>query len=425
MRTAFTTPEFLETLSLCLPADFLFPNLEILHWNPASDASIFHHVRWFLTSRIRDLSITCNSLSELLSSLASRCPSLAHVRVSTDLLALIVISATYNCCPALSTFVLALPQIESLHIPTLDDTALAHLAQMPDLKTLHIPYGQPGYTSQPYMGTPGFPNLAELTVMTMRCALRVISMAAKCPLVKLSITPSSLYPTETMARDFYHTLSEHCSHFSLREISMSGEFGVEEDNNNTLSADEAAEYSVGGDVLLPLFSFFNLVEVRLAHPVGFDFDDATILDMARAWPHLEALELTARPHRHIRSHVTLKGVYAFAKHCPHLHTLGLTFDATVVPSLRDHGAKRVAQTRLEFLNVAASLIAKSKICRVAKFLSAIFPHLMFIMTLNDDIIAGSLDEEDEPSQSVVDSSELWLDVQSALSTSPLLRNSSK
>ncbi|KAJ6534328.1 hypothetical protein B0H19DRAFT_1080803 [Mycena capillaripes] len=390
-RIVFDDPEFLETLSLCLPGEFLFPNLEILHWHPGFRPSVFHHIRWLLTPRVRELSMGCDSYSNLsiLPTLASKYPLLTHISISMDLITMISMVAThYDCAPSISTFVLGLTHIESLNVPTVDGTALAHLAQIPELRKLHLEYGVPDYVTGPYLGAPGFTNLTDIGVRTMKCALLLLSMVAKCPLVKFAIFPTSFNPTEVIAGEFYQALFEHCSHASLREITLAGEFDEE---MAPLSVAQAAVYSVGPDTLRPLFAFTNLVEVRLVHPVGFNLDDASILDMARAWPHIVFLSLIARPHRHIASRVTLEGLYAFAKYCPRLHRLEITFDATVVPNTRDNGQKRVAQQALHHLNVAASLIKKPK--RVATFLSALFPSLKSIATLNDDLVNEFSDEE--------------------------------
>jgi hypothetical protein len=289
--------------------------------------------------------------------------------------------------PAISTLVLGLPQIQSLHVPWLDDRAVAHLAQVPDLSALHLEFGLPEHA--PLVEPLGFTTLTELTVRTMKCALRLLNMAVNSPLAKFTIMATCFNPTEAMAREFYATLLEHCSDSSLREITIEGEF---EEDIEALSAVETALFLVGGDVLQPLFSFTNLVEVRLAHPVGFDLDDAIVHDLARAWPHIEVLGLTARPYRHVRSRVTLDGLYAFAKYCPRLRILVITFDATVVPKIRDNGKKRVAQRCLYHINVAASLIRKPQ--RVAKFLSTIFPSLMDIATLHYDLL-HDLSSDDE------------------------------
>ncbi|KAJ7673723.1 hypothetical protein DFH06DRAFT_749359 [Mycena polygramma] len=379
-ETVFKTPELLETLSVCLPGAFLFPSLEILSWYPNQVPSTFHHIRWFLTPHIRELTIGCHTLSQLsiLSNLASLCPLVSDISIWTELFAKVSLAA-----PAVSTFVLGLPQIKSLQVPSLDSRALLHLAHDAEPARLYLAYALSPQTLTdltPYLEAPGFHKLAKLTVRTMKCALRILDMMENSSLKTLEIMPTSWDPTEVMSRDFYRSLRKHCSHSALRNISVEGQFGSDA---RPLSANETLVYSVGRDALHPLFAFTQLVQVQLAHPVGFDLDDATVLEMARAWPHVEDLSLSARPHRHVASRVTLEGIYAFAKHCPRLQSLAMTFDASVVPKLRDNGRQRVTQKELYYLNVAGSPVTQPR--RVAKFLSAIFPSLLRIGTLRDDL----------------------------------------
>ncbi|KAJ7495504.1 hypothetical protein FB451DRAFT_1387525 [Mycena latifolia] len=183
-----------------------------------------------------------------------------------------------------------------------------------------------------------------------------------------------------------------------------------------LSENYISMYCVRGDVLLPLFSFANLVIVTLRHPVGFDLDDTTVLGMARAWPRIESLALLAGNFRHVHPRVTLEGLSAFAEHCPHLRTLSMTLDATMVPKLRGKNKKpRVAQESLAYLNVSVSPISNPG--RVAVFLSAIFPELQWISTSYDDLMAEMQGEDvDEPvvGPEVIDSHVVWKTVEDAL-----------
>jgi hypothetical protein len=165
----------------------------------------------------------------------------------------------------------------------------------------------------------------------------------------------------------------HCAHASLREIWNSSQtFLVEPTPEQILT------YSVGGDILQPLLSFSNLHKLDLRHPVGFDIDNATILDMARSWPQLKILNLVACTTRHMPSRVTLEGLYTFAEHCPQLTGLTLTFDATLPPCTAPSDQPRHSQQRLEYLNVEGSPVGAP--APVAEFLFFIFPNLWVIRT---------------------------------------------
>jgi hypothetical protein len=128
-------------------------------------------------------------------------------------------------------------------------------------------------------------------------------------------------------------------------------------------------YSIKGDILRPLFPFRSLVKLDLEHPVGFDLDDAAVLDMARAWPSVQLLSLSSHS-RYIQPRVTLVGISGIAQHCPRLQRLGITFDATVIPELKPEVP---SHTALYELDVAYSPIGDP--FEVADYLGVIFPGL--------------------------------------------------
>ncbi|KAJ7918810.1 hypothetical protein B0H13DRAFT_279747 [Mycena leptocephala] len=106
--------------------------------------------------------------------------------------------------------------------------------------------------------------------------------------------------------------------------------------------------------------------------------------------------------------ITLDGVYAFAKHCPCLRELNMTFDATVVPKIKINATNGVSQHHLSQLNVAYSHIGKSR--PVATFLSAIFPQLETIGTLYEELPEAMAAADPQ----VVASHKGWKKVETAL-----------
>ncbi|KAJ7141729.1 hypothetical protein C8R43DRAFT_587340 [Mycena crocata] len=130
-----------------------------------------------------------------------------------------------------------------------------------------------------------------------------------------------------------------------------------------------------------LFCFPNLTNLHLESNFGFDLDDAAILEMARAWRHLETLELpeqVASP----SSRLTPECLRILAQHSPRLRTLHLTFDASsVVPAPGSGTQDPVSQLLLASLDVAHSAIIAP--LSVARFISAIFPNLRRITTARE------------------------------------------
>ncbi|KAJ7674020.1 hypothetical protein DFH06DRAFT_1081835 [Mycena polygramma] len=425
LRAVIETPDFLQALSVSLPGDYLFPNLKSLTWwpqEPYIDAgSDFHHIRLFLSPHVRQLTmggiVTATDLS-ILSNLAVRRPALTHVTLSPQHHS----SSSDNpnpwdsATPVISSFVRGLTQLVSLDVPSLDDMALAHLAQLPGLTTLvvqsdervsssfqlpHcIPWPQPGY----------FPVLDSLTVPTMAYATAFLTKFPGCSLADLII--SSTQSTKDDARQLYSALANHCSHSPLQDIHV-----VDDYDNPIIDEDHA--YSVGGDIIEPIFSFVNITSVSLSHPAGFDLDNTIISRMARAWPRIEFLALEAGGTRHVRSRVTLEGLYSFAKHCPKLFILEMSFDATVVPRIRINGKKRAKQQSLGLLQVALSPLSRPT--DVATFLAVIFPHLSRIRTQYDEILDARVDDDDESDEDddmadprVIALHRMWKEVQDEL-----------
>ncbi|KAJ7694415.1 hypothetical protein B0H17DRAFT_1057571 [Mycena rosella] len=315
----FEDADFFEAISLCPPGVFIFPNLERLFWF-VDPTDSFHHVRLFLAPSITDITLgrigTVSHVS-VLSTLAAKCPSLVKVSIHIHAVQELALATV-------STFVRRLAHIELLTVPELDEMAFAHIAELPGLSSLRFNHPAESVYRLPG-GTAGFRALTELTTPTMECATGIIAMPLNRPLVKLIILRQPMPPTNLVARQFYSDVAKYCAHASLRHIGVYGAYN----NTDALTADQIEKYSAGGDILSPLFCFANLVLVDLVHAAGFDLDNAIVLAMARAWPQIEYLALEAGAFRHVRSRVTLEGLYAFAQHCPNLRNLELTFDVTV------------------------------------------------------------------------------------------------
>ncbi|KAJ7682014.1 hypothetical protein DFH06DRAFT_285474 [Mycena polygramma] len=168
--------------------------------------------------------------------------------------------------------------------------------------------------------------------------------------------PVFLQPVE----ELHSLLGEHCQPDSLTKFNFNipdgyGDFGI----------------FYHGRCLRSLFCFGKLTNVTIRMISGFDIDDATLCDLACAWPYLRELSLASKtgasspPPR-----ATLHGLQALAQHCPELHTLAVTFDATDVP--RDSEVQ-ITQRKLVSLDVGASLITTP--IPVAQLLAGTFVNL--------------------------------------------------
>ncbi|KAJ7779701.1 hypothetical protein B0H16DRAFT_1710957 [Mycena metata] len=365
----------LETIALCLAGECIFPKLEVLLCEWYSDnISPFQHIPLLLIPRVQVLALPVDTLSHmsLLPTIALKCPSLKKV----DIFGPVPDSS------AIRILVKSLGRLESLKILSVDRRNLALLAGLPNLRSLLLrnptgPYA--GVSHESTNETGGFPALEKLQFVTanLDTCSDILALASDSRLVSFATQWFQVETTKDIAGRFYTTLAEHSSRSSLRDITVF----QPRSSPDVATANQIEAYAVGKVELRPLFRFTDLVSLSLAHPVGFDLDDSTILAMACAWPRLQTLSLQSTLTRHMPSRVTLLGLHALAKHCPNLSELHMTLDATVVPEIPHD---RVVQTTLELLHVGASPVAEPLL--VAAFISGIFPKLPRVETLHDDIM---------------------------------------
>ncbi|KAJ7171357.1 hypothetical protein C8R46DRAFT_1216926 [Mycena filopes] len=364
----FQTPDVFDALGACLPRQFIFPNLQILHWTPNSSA-VFHYVRLFLAPRIEDLSIasieTFSHLS-LLPTLALRYPQLKRLRIylGHELLDSAVPFTGRLGCGVLQTY-----------LPTSEPPASRHESA----RTV------PSFSETKLPGCSWFPALSHLKVHSTESAIAFITtLPPKCRLVGFNLPhQEASWHTTEINHQLYSALQTHCVHSALLRIWVNpGQQGSE---YSTPTAEQITQYVVDIDIIAPLLSFPNLTWVCLSHAVGFSLDDAAILLIARAWPRIEVLGLRAHSCRDAPSQVTLEGLIALAVNCPSLRTLDLLFDATVVPKIpRNERRQLVRQKALHFLTVAGSPVGD--VYRVAEFMAALFPRIEWIQTLQEEAV---------------------------------------
>ncbi|KAJ7142982.1 hypothetical protein C8R44DRAFT_866235 [Mycena epipterygia] len=92
-----------------------------------------------------------------------------------------------------------------------------------------------------------------------------------------------------------------------------------------------------------LFGFGNLMSISLLSPIGIDLDDSIVSEFARAWPRIEILDLSAYYCTSPRPRVTHDSLHSFARYCPHLTILSMTFDGTTIPTSDLGATNRICQ----------------------------------------------------------------------------------
>ncbi|KAJ6616339.1 hypothetical protein B0H10DRAFT_2037589 [Mycena sp. CBHHK59/15] len=349
--------EAFEALQRCLPGDCIFPNLSTLHWSNSADPL---YIRLFLGPHIGSIAFSVrDDLSHLsfLSTLAQKHPALRDVSIYSDF-------SSHRQTRSISAMLLGLLHVEYINVPSLNLAALKHVGGLPTVKSLAVrnisfpkSFDQPMFCSL---------QILELRRAEIESTTAFINMWSDAPLESLRLHFSTVPTTGAMER-LFTTLASRCSQASLWSLML--------DSARLFVRDtDRAEYVYS---LSSLFPFFNLTRVHIQSPVGFDLHDASILDMARAWPKIEELMLKSAC-QFSRPRVTLQGLRYLAQYCPELHSLQMAFDATRTSPWEARGRKRVVQENLEHLEVEYSMISKP--LRVARFISGIFPNLRCIFT---------------------------------------------
>ncbi|KAJ6592840.1 hypothetical protein B0H19DRAFT_1224629 [Mycena capillaripes] len=352
-------------LSMSLPSDCLFPNLQTLHWHyPATD---FQYLRLFLTPPLDVLSISYeNSTSHLsiLSILPRKCPALKHVYMYGS--GPIHSDATTSLC----TFMDKLPHLETIKLREPNPATFLHIGRMERLKCVEFMNLLPEFPSPP-TDVLLFPNVQEIELDDVRfeSATKFFTLCANPSLDSVSVCFVTYARTPVM-NDFVASLAA-CRHSHLSLTTLRLMIGV--DDVEPADMLNANPYLITLHTLRLLFCFKNLTVLSLV-ALGFDLDDSNIAEIARSLPRLRTLKFAAYSHA-IHPRATLNCLLFLAQHCRCLESLSITLDASNSP-IPDNRIPLHMQTTLTFLDVGSSPIATP--LAVARFISAVFPCLVHI-----------------------------------------------
>ncbi|KAJ6456792.1 hypothetical protein C8R47DRAFT_1165047 [Mycena vitilis] len=361
--------EIVLALSECCPRGFLFPNLRRFVW-PFKD-SIALPIRLFCPPGLKEIKFFCEATNHnisRLSTLATSCPDLRHVSISFRI-------RSDQTDVAISLLVCGLRRLESLTIGVPTMAAMQHIATSPGLTSLELAEIPPLFANIGRSDPPMFPHLTRLTIGPIAAALvtTFLRSFSHAPFVSMRITLDAC-ATTAATEDLFRALHAACAHDSL-EIFRLGSHASE-------LPSILGDYTVSAGALKILTCFSSIEHLAIASPAGFDFDDATFVQLAAAWPALVDLSLThglPDSFRRPRAKLTLRSLHSLAQHCPQLTILALEFDAESIPP---HGGESQAQHELVQLDVASSPIAAS--APVARYFSRIFPCLSEILTIREE-----------------------------------------
>ncbi|KAJ7610746.1 hypothetical protein DFH06DRAFT_1147988 [Mycena polygramma] len=346
-----------------VPGGYLLPNLEHLSWHHYDPAySVFMNL--FLGPRIKSISI--GRLDD------GRCPALATLaHTHPELVSLETEAVNGDSEPAernqLYNCVRALKHLEFLDVRTLDSGSLIHLGAVPTLKTLRAIL--PNSLALP--GVPDSSMFLQLRAFSSRPEqdqgggiLPLLALMCTWARPQLTTFEADIFECRGLADidALYKSLANHCSHGHLRMLQL--EF---------MESDPPALPAHPGSLLSAPLCFTRLTVVEIQVPAGYDIEDATVAEIARAWSAIEELGLRSRVTHEPRC--TLLSLASFARHCPQLWLLSITVDASEVPRAPFAAGLAEPQDKLKFLDVGSSPISSVGAIISAAFLSSIFTGL--------------------------------------------------
>ncbi|KAJ7608918.1 hypothetical protein DFH06DRAFT_1485949 [Mycena polygramma] len=375
--------EIIGALGVSCPGGYLFPNLRL--FKGPFMTSLSFPIRPFLPPTLKDITIFCGATNDnisLLSTLAMSCGELHSVSISFH-------SRSEHADAATSLLVCALPQLRTLKICAPSVAAMQHIAMLPGLTWLElveIPTAFPMLCSS---ASTMFPQLRHLTLgpIAIDLATEFLATLSCRPFISVRIKLATL-ATSAATESLFQSFKTACSHESLSSFTLQNSASI-------LPGGAWENYTVTGHALRVFTCFTNMEILSIMSPVGFDLDDATLLQLAVAWPDLAELSLTHNL-TNTRPQLTLRSLHAIARHCPYLQTLTLEFNAMNIPL--HIGDAPVVQHALSELGVAGSSIAASP--PVARYLSRLFPNLADIATIREDEDNEEPEELDEHAREI-------------------------
>ncbi|KAG2033853.1 hypothetical protein BDR03DRAFT_653583 [Suillus americanus] len=308
----------------------LFPNLRSLRWYDDRE-HFFPLLRTFLGSTITLMEVgfasesPSSALSALLSSLASRCPSIRELGCGC-------IGDSPESSDAILESLSGLRELCRLNIETLRPREFLRLASLPALKSLRFGYDTHEMQSN---STPIiFPQLEEvdLTVSSLPDVehflkrVRLPSCRSATVFIRYDYRDlnHAVVPYDPLyIPDLIVSLSE-CLSPALEKLHVNNFTDIKKDIISGHS------YVLGFNAVAPLLPFNRLTGIRLDWLCTSAIDDASLKILAQSWPQLEQFHFGGAARWVVPPSMTFTALVHLIQHCPRLHTVQMSFCATPV-----------------------------------------------------------------------------------------------
>lgn len=353
----------------CPPFPFpLLPNLVSLIWGETA-SEIFPSIRLFVTPKLTTLDIANKitfGLSEqsILLCIPMLCPSISNFRIHREIEV-----------GDISTTLQRWSHLTSVRTGEVSEAAILYLSNLASLRFLkcRLPSTPLFVATQKHLQLPAFRALQELDIETetlevLDAFFGTLSVAPRV----LSFTITDQTSTTLTLPSFISRLPNVCANSSLQQVQFSiADWSLDHGNTIRITSFQ------------PLTAFRNLRKLSFELDPCLQLDDATLLQMVKAWPLLEELHFNKTRMRH---HITSDTFVSLLQHCPCLVSIGIAVNWSAVdkhsisPDVPYHG---FVHKKLSY-----AFFSTSKIChptRIAAFISAIAPNMKSVEAWDIDM----------------------------------------
>ncbi|KIJ69468.1 hypothetical protein HYDPIDRAFT_106090 [Hydnomerulius pinastri MD-312] len=307
----------------------------------------------------------------ILSSLATSVPDVLEFAIPRICMALPVLPLDLETQVVLSHIITRWGCLESLHTFPLLEEAMSHLSSMASLRRLSI-WGAddpPGHQARHLIRFQS--DMVQLDLqsddyLSLSGFLAHFHFSPKQLLIRTRRTQWA-----TTMEEFFTDLPAHICTTSLLRLRLTTATNIHYTNI-------PEESILRIETIRPLFLYRNLMDLWVGGFCTSYIHDEGLLEMGRAWPHLQFLELGCRSQSiYPTAAISALGLIGLVELCPKLIVLGLDLDVvglctvTLSPQL----VLRTCQSRLEYLFVGPTQITPENTLQLSNTLATLFPRL--------------------------------------------------
>jgi hypothetical protein len=306
--------------------------------------------------------------SAFLVSLGARCPHIQEFVCPYS-------SDSDDHSDALCDAVCCWSELSHLRTRVLNTRALAHLASLSSLRSLH--FMSRGFVdSTPPNSIPTFASkldevsIAARSLLVLTQCLRNVCFTS-CQSVVLRV--DSILPYDPL--DIPNLISALSVCFSTDLEQLIVDFtGID---SNSLSTEKLADprFALSFNAVVPLLSFSCLKHINLSYFCASGINDAMIKDMAQSWPQLEEFYIGSTARWLIPPALTFTGLVHLIRHCQYLQDVGIPFRASLIDIKSEPFSKTIPNTKITGIYVGNSPIDVATTTAVAYQLHTLLPNL--------------------------------------------------